>query len=67
MRRLDTGQWGGAGPEQLNTLAKSLHASDARFTRIDPYTQRKYQPDVVPRVSRLARVCGLSLLRSSGR
>ena len=42
MRRLDTGQWGSTDPEQMNTLAKSLHASAARFTRIDPYAQRKY-------------------------
>ena len=41
MRRLDTGKWGSTDPEQMNTLAKSLHGSAARFTRIDPYAQKK--------------------------
>ena len=46
MGRLDTGRWGSTDPEQMNTLAKSLHGSAARFTRIDRYAQKKYQPDL---------------------
>lgn len=42
MRRLDTGRWESTGPEQLNGRAKALHGSAARFIRIDPYAQQKY-------------------------
>jgi hypothetical protein len=48
MRRLDTGRWGNTDPEQLNTLAKSLHGSAARFTRIDAYAQKKYNRTWAP-------------------
>jgi hypothetical protein len=48
MRRLDTGRWGNTDPEQLNTLATSLHGSAARFTRIDPYAQKKYNRTWAP-------------------
>jgi hypothetical protein len=48
MRRLDTGRWESTDPEQMNGLAKSLHASAARFTRIDPYAQKKYNRTWAP-------------------
>jgi hypothetical protein len=52
MRRLDTGRWDSTEPAHLNALAKSLHGSPARFTRIDPVAQKKYNrtwaPDARP-------------------
>jgi hypothetical protein len=42
MQRLDTGRWPGTDPASLNTLAKSVHSSAARFTLIDRYAQKKY-------------------------
>ena len=48
MGRLDTGRWGSTDPEQMNTLAKSLHGSAARFTRIDRYAQKKYNRTWAP-------------------
>ena len=42
MHRLDSGQWGRTDPEQLNTLATSLHDSAARFTTIDRFAQKEY-------------------------
>jgi len=48
VRRLDTGQWGSTDPEQMNVLAKSLHTSAARFTRIAPYAQKKYNRTWAP-------------------
>jgi pimeloyl-ACP methyl ester carboxylesterase len=41
-RRLDEGRWGSTDPEQMNTLAKSLDQSPARFTPIDRYAQEQY-------------------------
>jgi hypothetical protein len=40
--RLDTGSWPGTSPEQLNTLARTLHDSPARFTTVAPYAQATY-------------------------
>ena len=54
MRRLDTGQWGSTDPEQLNTLAKSQHGSAARFTRLDPHAQKKYNRTWAPAASPVA-------------
>ena len=48
MRRLDTGRWDSTEPEQMNALARSLHASDARFTRIAPFAQKKYNRTWAP-------------------
>jgi uncharacterized protein YjeT (DUF2065 family) len=48
MRRLDTGRWASTDPAQMNTLAKSLHGSAARFTRIDRYAQKKYNRTWAP-------------------
>jgi alpha-beta hydrolase superfamily lysophospholipase len=42
MRRLDTGEWGSTEPEQMNALAATLHASPARFARLDEVAQKKY-------------------------
>ena len=47
-RRLDEGQWGSTEPEQMNTLAKSLDDSPARFTHIDSYAQKKYNRTWAP-------------------
>ena len=48
MRRLQTGQWGSTDPASLNTLAKQLDKSAARFTVIDPYAQKKYNRTWAP-------------------
>jgi hypothetical protein len=48
MRRLDTGRWDSTEPEQMSALARSLHASDARFTRITPFAQNKYNRTWAP-------------------
>jgi hypothetical protein len=47
-RRLQTGQWGSTDPASLNTLAKSLHSSAARYTVIDRYAQKKYNRTWAP-------------------
>ncbi len=47
-RRLDQGQWISTDPEQMNTLAKSLDESPARFTHIDSYAQKKYNRTWAP-------------------
>lgn len=48
MGRLDTGKWGSTEPDQMNALAASLHRSAARFTRLDPVAQKKYNRTWAP-------------------
>lgn len=48
MQRLDTGKWGSTEPDQMNALASSLHRSPARFTRLDPVAQTKYNRTWAP-------------------
>ena len=48
VRRLDTGRWESTDATQMNTLAKSLHGSPARFTSIDRYAQKKYNRTWAP-------------------
>ena len=64
MRRLDTGHGEARSPEQMNALAASLSRAPHGSRASAPVAQSEVQPDVVPRVSRLARVC--AHIRSSG-
>jgi hypothetical protein len=48
MRRLDSGDWGSTGPDAMNALAKSLHASPARFVGLGRLAQKKYNRTWAP-------------------